>query len=138
MDISKKLYKETEKMYILAIIVLAVIIIAAVCVVIAKKNTSGANTWEIPTETREILSLTDVVSFFKQPDLIKLLKEDQNRIAVAIKEEAKEDSVIITLCIYSKESQKLIMQEKAKRYKVSKLSDDLKSIFGEKDMIVLQ
>lgn len=94
---------------------------------------------KIDTTKVKNLTLEDVVSFFKQPKVLEKLQEDQNRIAVAIKEEIDDNSISVILCIYSQNDSTLVTPETAaRRFEAEKLSEDLISIFGNKDMIVLQ
>ena len=93
----------------------------------------------IDTAKIKNLTLEDVVSFFKQPEILAKLQEDQNRIAVALKEKTEDNSYSVILCIYSQNDATLVTPEMAaKRFEAEELSVDLTSIFGNKDMIVLQ
>ena len=88
----------------------------------------------IEYEAIEILMPEMMIRFFKQPEVIKLLKEDRNLLAVAI----KDDSVqTVMLTCFDKEKN-AIVSDKCKGYKYQKLSDDLTQMFGGKQMLVLQ
>lgn len=88
----------------------------------------------IEYETVETLTLELVVSFFKNPDVLKMLKEDKNLLAVAIKDNSAKT---VVLSCFDKEKNEIVY-DKYKGYKYQKLNDDLVQMFGNKDMILLQ
>ena len=129
--------------WIIASALVGFVLILIAMVVIRKisiKNSSRKNIAEdlqnINTEKVKNLELVDVLSFFKQPKVLERLQSDQDLIAVAIKEWQENDTISIMLCLYSKGSSTLVSPEKC--FIAETLSDDLRSLFGEKDMIVLQ
>lgn len=121
--------------YIL-IAVIALVIIAIIAVVLVKKFSRSPYIVEIETEKRETLALSAVITFFKQPDVLAKLQASKDLTAVALREKRESGSCIITLCIYDKSASRLVLP--LRRFEVSKLADDLSSLFGDKDMIVLQ
>ena len=88
----------------------------------------------IEYESVETLTLELVVSFFKNLDVLKMLKEDKNLLAVAIKDDSAKT---VVLACFDKEKNEIVC-DKYKGYKYQKLNDDLIQMFGNKDMIVLQ
>ena len=82
------------------------------------------------------LSLADVVSFFKQPKILKELQSSQDLIAVGIKEKKVNGTTSVLLCIYNKGSS--AVEQPLKRFEAEELSEDLNSIFGNKNMVVFQ
>ena len=124
-------------MYIL-LTVLGLIIIAVICVIVAafKKNGKHALADGIETERKTELSLADIVSFFRQPQILKELQSSQDLIAVAVREKMDDGTNSVMVCIYDKKAS--AVAQPLKRFVADKLSDDLLSTFGNKDMIVLQ
>ena len=124
-------------MYIL-LTVLGLIIIAVICVIIAavKKNSLNATADNIETEKKEELTLADIVSFFKRPEVMEELKSSEDLIAVAIREKKDDGTNSVMVCLYDKKN--LTAKQSLKCFVADKLSDDLLSTFGNKDMIVLQ
>ena len=88
----------------------------------------------IDYEEIETLTLEIVVSFFKNPDILRMLREDKNLLAVAIKDDSAKG---IVLACFDKEKNEIVY-DKYKGYKYQKLNDDLIQMFGNKDMIVLK
>ena len=124
-------------MYIL-LTVLGLIIIAVICVIIAavKKNSLNASADNIETEKKEELTLADIVSFFKRPEVTKKLKSSEDLIGVALREKKDDGTNSVTVCLYDKKN--TAVRKSLKCFVADKLSDDLLSTFGNKDMIVLE
>ena len=124
-------------MYIL-LTVLGLIIIAVICVIVVavKKNGRNALADNIETERKAELSLADIVSFFKRPEVTKELKSSEDLIAVALLEKKDDGTNSVMVCLFDKKNS--VVKQSLKRFVADKLSDDLLSTFGNKDMIVLQ
>ena len=124
-------------MYIL-FAVLVLIIIAVICVIVAgvKKNSQNALADGIETEKKAELSLADIVSYFKRPEITKELQRSQDLIAVALREKKDDGTNSVLVCLYDKKAS--TVAQPLKRFVADKLADDLLSTFGNKDMIVLQ
>ena len=124
-------------MYIL-LTVLGLIIIAVICVIVAavKKNSLNTPADNIETEKKEELTLADIVSFFRRPEVTKELKSSEDLIAVALREKSDDGTNSIMVCLYDKKTS--AVKQSLKRFVADKLSADLISTFGNKDMIVLQ
>ncbi len=88
----------------------------------------------IDYETIETLTLEMAVRFFKNPDMLRMLREDKNLLAVAIKDDSAKT---VVLACFDKEKNEIVYNN-YKGYKYQKLNDDLVQMFGNKDMIVLQ
>lgn len=122
-----------------------ILLLALVAILVVKKKYTQ-HSWQqnavkelpdsIENEKVTTLSLVDVLSFFKQPEILKRLQASQDLIAVAIKETQEDGTFSIIMCLYSKESS--IVAEPLKYFIAESLSEDLSSVFGSKDMIVLQ
>jgi len=123
-------------MYIIFSILIGILLLGAVVVCIARRLSAKFVSDGVETVHVDTLPLVTVVSFFKNPDVTKKLQEDQNRIAVALKEKSDDGSVHVLLCIYDKNSSSIV-GEALKRFVARKLAADLKNVFGDKDMIVM-
>ena len=83
--------------------------------------------------------VTNIVSFFKDRNRLKKLQEDQNRIAVAIKEKLDNGDYQVVNCLFDKEDVKLVDPEEDSLVVTSKQLDaDTEKAFGSKDMLVVQ
>ena len=89
----------------------------------------------LPVVRKDLLTLTDVVSFFKQPLMVEKLKKDTDLTAVAIRELVDGGSKIV-LCLFDRDKN-IVDSHCAQMYMVAKIDDDLARMFGEKDMIVM-
>ena len=116
--------------------IFVLIILAVFFIIVIKKQSLKNISHDIVTEKKDTLSLADIVAFFKKPEILEKIRLSKNYIAVAIKEQKNNNSISIILCIFDKDSSSVKMP--LKRIETSKLSDDLISIFGDKDMIVLK
>ena len=139
-----KIFKGYTRMsnWIISSSVAVLLLVLVVIVVVRKKFTQNSQNavkelqGSSNTEKVTTLSLVDVLSFFKQPEILKRLQASQDLIAVAIKKTQEDGTFSIIMCLYSKESS--IVAEPLKYFIAESLSEDLSSVFGSKDMIVLQ
>ena len=124
-------------MYIL-LTVLGLIVIAVIFVIVAavKKNGQNALADGIETERKAELSLADIVSFFKQPQILKELQSSEDLVGVALREKKDDGTTSVLVCLFDKKAS--TVKQSLKRFVADKLSDDLLSTFGNKDMLVLQ
>lgn len=100
-----------------------------------------AKVWEwIKKIVVAIISFIDnIVSFFRDRNRLRKLQEDQNRIAVSIKEKRENGDYQIVNCIYDKAEKKLVDPEEDAVLITSKQLDaETQRNFGSKDMLVLQ
>ena len=81
--------------------------------------------------TVDILSAEKVITFFKRPHITTLLQQDKNLLAVAVKHK----NAIITLACFNKATNTIQSEFISYRYKT--LDDDLQTMFGDKDMLIL-
>ena len=80
----------------------------------------------------------NIVNWFKQPERLKKLQEDENCIAVAIKENLKNGNYNVINCLYDPNTNKLVDYEKdALIITGESLDSDTLSKFGQKEMIVI-
>ena len=89
-----------------------------------------------------ILKIVDfaknIISFFKDPQRLKKLKEDKNRIAISIKENLDNGQFNIVNCLYDKTTEEIVdMETDAQGIEAESLDEETKQHFGDKDMIVL-
>lgn len=109
------------------IIGIAVFAVSAIVVVYynAKKG--------IPSVKVETLTAETVIAFFKRPNVVTKLQENNNLLPVAVKEANKK---VVVLCCYNSETEKIESEFMSYRYK--NLDADLETLFGDKAMIVLR
>lgn len=89
-----------------------------------------------------ILKIVDfaknIVSFFKDPQRLKKLQEDKNRIAISIKENLENGQYNLVNCLYDKTTEEIVdMETDALGMNAENLDEETKQHFGDKDMIVL-
>lgn len=104
----------------------------------------GAVVWRILSkkskdvliEEVDSLSLKDVIRFFAEEQSMHKLKEREDLIAVAMREQLDVEFPMITICLY--DTKKNCVVEILKHLKVRKLDSSLQDAFGDKDMIVLK
>lgn len=82
--------------------------------------------------------VTNIVSFFKDPQRLKKLQEDKNRIAISIKENLNNVQYNMLNVLYDKTTEEIIdMETDALGINAESLDEETKQHFGDKDMIVL-
>lgn len=82
--------------------------------------------------------VTNIVSFFKDPQRLKKLQEDKNRIAISIKENLDNGKFNVVNCLYDKTTEEIVdMETDALGINAESLDEETKQHFGDKDMIVL-
>lgn len=84
------------------------------------------------------LGMKEIISYFKNPKRLELLKNDENKIAVAIKEKNNDDSYKLMCCIFDKQTNEVVNMEDAGFYNAESLEQDLLEAFSDKAMIILQ
>ena len=118
------------------IIAVIVLIIFAACVIARKNLPANRLLQDFPTVKKDILTVADVISFFRTPEIMKELQESKNLIPVATKEKKENGEVHIHLCIYDKDA--VAIKQPLKLFIVSSLAPDLQSMFGSKEMVIFQ
>lgn len=89
------------------------------------------------TASVECITMDMVKEFFKNPQILQQLKENEDYLAVAIKQEGKNNKFAIILCIY--DSKKEVVVPQARKALVSdKMDKILEDAFGNKSMLILQ
>ncbi|MBQ9337839.1 MAG: hypothetical protein IJS14_11160 [Lentisphaeria bacterium] len=100
-----------------------------------------AKVWELIKKivVAIISFVRNIVSFFKDRNRLQKLQEDQNRIAVAIKEKLENGEYQLVNCLFDKQKSELVdPEEDAVVITSGQLDAETLSNFGSKDMIVLQ
>ena len=81
----------------------------------------------------------NIVSFFRDPSRLRKLQEDQNRIAVSIKEKLDNGDYQVVNCLYDKADERLVSPETdCEAVTSQQLDKTTKDAFGDKDMLVVQ
>ena len=116
----------------------AAVVIGIIVAFLCKRK--GGDSSLYPTIIKKTtLSMQEVVEFFQAPERLAQLKQNQDYIAVAIKEKTEDGTYQIVLCCFNKAEGKLVNpEENAVVYKVQALDEVLERQFNGKDMIVLQ
>lgn len=104
---------------IIGSVAFVVIILVLVGMIIKKRRWLG-----IVVKDVDELRLADIVAFFKNPELLKMLHSSTDYLAVAIKEKNKDRREVIT-CLFDKEKNKVVEIERACRWNAKSLSTDL-------------
>lgn len=82
--------------------------------------------------------VTNIVSFFKDPQRLKKLQEDKNIIAISIKENLNNGQYNMLNVLYDKTTEEIVdMETDALGINAESLDEETKQHFGDKDMIVL-
>ncbi|MCL6591954.1 MAG: hypothetical protein K6U80_18645 [Firmicutes bacterium] len=120
-------------MLIPIIILFILLLIMGIIIYNYKKNHSSLKK-EVDT-----LTLEEVIAWFKQPLIIKELRENKNLLAVGIKKPTQKPNLNITLCLYDTNKEQIFkLKDTFITYNANQLSPDLQQMFGDKQMIVFQ
>lgn len=84
------------------------------------------------------LGINKIVEYFKNPRRMKLLQEDSKYMAIATKEEFGEELLQIACCIFDVSSNAVVNMNDIVVFQTRKLENDLDTLFGKKQMIILQ
>ena len=88
---------------------------------------------------RIVSFFVNIVGFFKDPSRIRKLEEDENRIAVSIKEKLDNGDYQVVNCLYDKQDATLVTPEEDCVVITSQeLDAETQANFGNKEMLVLQ
>lgn len=90
----------------------------------------------VPVRRLATLSLSDVAALFSENSRKSYLKAHPECQAVVLREVLADDVIEVRVCIYHTQKQRV--EELLAHYHVQALSEDLKSVFGQKDMLVLR
>lgn len=80
----------------------------------------------------DVISAETVISFFKRPDVVQKLQQNNNLLAVAVKDDKQN---IISLACFNKETNQV--EAEFISYQFNTMEEDLKTMFDDKPMIVL-
>lgn len=120
----------------IGLIAIGIAIVLGIATIVIRRLKAAAMERAIETRDVDILTFKDVISFFKQPDVLERLMSSPDLIAVAIKETQENAGVKVILCAFNKRDDKV--EFPFVQYKANSLDMELISVFGEKDMIVLK
>lgn len=116
----------------IVLIAIGVAFVLAIAVAVIRRLTAAS----IETKDVDVLSFKDVVSFFKRPGVMEMLKATPDRIAVAIKEKQQGPRTLVSLCAFNQRTDKVELP--FGRFNAAALDAELLSAFNGKDMIVLK
>lgn len=104
----------------------------------AKTKKSRKSTLELPDfepfEYVSELTMKDVVTFFKEPSRLDLLRNNKKLIACAVKQ-PKNNQFLIVVSLFDMDSGDFVEWAS---YRTDKFDECLTTSFGDKDMIVLK
>ena len=89
-------------------------------------------------EEVDTLVMSNVIKFFKQPDILEKLNGNKDFIAVAIKQNETDGSVKLVCSVFDKAKSEVVDMEHAKCFHARMLDADLLEAFGDKEMLILQ
>ncbi|WP_120952317.1 hypothetical protein [Helicobacter sp. L8] len=112
------------------IVLIVVVVIGFVALVALRKKTPTAI-------EQEVLSMKEVIAFFKEGDVMQSLRGNSALIAVAMRERQSDGRLKITLTPYNKQENAIPHNAPIKTYLVKRLDEDLEKNFGDKGMVVL-
>lgn len=83
--------------------------------------------------------LSNVVAFFKDPNMLGRLKSNQNSIAVSIKEKLENGDYQVVNCLFDQQTCELIDPDVAAQVvTASDIDAEMAEKFGDKSMLVLK
>lgn len=97
----------------------------------------------LPESQVDVLKAADVITWFKKEENLKLFEENPDFLPVAMKNKAVKDAGIdiseeknsCIVAIFDKEKKSIVTGQ---IFVYKEMDDDLKKMFGDKDMIVLK
>ena len=98
-----------------------------------RKLLGSAGIQEVPCITMEL-----VKEYFQRPKTLKLLKDNKDFLAVAIREKGTEGKIVVTLTLYDTRKEEIATDVEAITYRGERLDQGLEEAFGDKEMTVLQ
>lgn len=107
------------------------VIIIAAFVLVWRKRRKGLDPIVV-----EILTLADVIKFFKREEIASKLKANKDYMAVALKEKGNVGRVRIDLCIFDNKAS--AVSEPLALYDAAIIDDALANAFGDKGLLVLK
>ena len=81
----------------------------------------------------------NIVKFFRDPNRLKTLKQDSNKLAISIKEHLDNGEYHVVDCLFDKETNEVVdMEEDALGVEAESLDAKTQQTFGDRDMIILK
>lgn len=117
-------------MVYVAIAIAAVILVSAALLIKTRRRSV------IEPIDIDVLGLKDVIGFFRQPETMNLLKQSQDRLAVAIKEKHANERTNVILTLFDKVTN--TAGQPLAVYSAKEIDIELMSLFGDKDMLVIK
>ncbi|WP_104695944.1 LPXTG cell wall anchor domain-containing protein [Helicobacter salomonis] len=87
---------------------------------------------------QEVLSMKEVLTFFKEPQVSALLQENQDLVLVALRQKHHDGRIRIVLTLYNHEKESISNFPGSRFYLVKRIDEDLKATFGGKEMVILK
>ena len=109
-------------------IIISIAVIIGIVAVVFFKGTGGT----LRPTAIDVISAETVITFFKRPDVVQKLQQNNNLLAVAVKDDKQN---IISLACFNKETNQV--EAEFISYRFNTMEEDLKTMFGDKPMIVL-
>ncbi|MEI0518500.1 hypothetical protein [Brachyspira murdochii] len=107
--------------------------------IIYKLSKAAANNLANKAVYKDVVTMEELIRFYKNDDVIQHLKENKDLLAVAIKKQLDDGNIHILATIFNNNTKEAEYIEKYMlNYKTAKLDEDLKNAFKDKDMIVLK
>ena len=119
-------------------VVLISVVLVVVVVIVAFMFFKNRKDCPFETIEQDTLTMKEVIEFFKQDEVLKILKENKNLLAVAIRKNLPDNKMRLILTLYDTTKEDVIEFPSAKAYIVKTLDSDLEQNFGDKEMIVLK
>lgn len=83
--------------------------------------------------------VNNILKFFKDPNRLRTLKQDSNKLAISIKEHLDNGEYHVVDCLFDKEKEEIYdMEEDALGVEAESLDAKTQQIFGDRDMIILK
>ncbi|MEI0604882.1 hypothetical protein R4K55_11755 [Brachyspira alvinipulli] len=120
-------------------VLIGAIVVAGGGFVLYKLSKASANSLINKAVYKDLVTMEELIRFFKNDDVLQHLKENENLIAVAIKSKLDDGNIHILAALFNNNTKEVEYYEKYMlNYKTSKLDEDLNKAFEDKDMIVLK
>lgn len=120
-------------------VLIVAIVVAGGGFVLYKLSKASDNSLINKAVYKDLVTMEELIRFFKNDDVLQHLKENENLIAVAIKSKLDDGNIHILAALFNNNTKEVEYYEKYMlNYKTSKLDEDLNKAFEDKDMIVLK
>ncbi|MDO7019920.1 hypothetical protein Q5M86_03930 [Brachyspira innocens] len=123
--------------YVFFIVSAVILIIVVVSIILYRKR---FNIDDIAFDIIEVdlLTMEEILKSFKRKEVIDILRNDDDLLAVVIKEH-KNNGYRIICTLYDKREEEILKDFKFPLiFKAKDINEDLKNAFSDKDMIVLK